>query len=42
MRLLVDTHALIWYVDQDQLLSRVAHATITDPMSDLFVSAATV
>ncbi len=42
MRLLLDSHALIWYVDQDQLLSRTAHAAITDPNNDLLLSAATV
>jgi PIN domain nuclease of toxin-antitoxin system len=42
MRLLVDTHAMIWYVDQDQLLSPVAHAAITDPNNDLLVSAASI
>jgi PIN domain nuclease of toxin-antitoxin system len=35
MRLLIDTHALYWYVDQDHLLSGVAHAAITDPLNDL-------
>jgi PIN domain nuclease of toxin-antitoxin system len=33
---------MIWYVDQDQLLSRVAHTAITDPNKELFVSAASV
>jgi PIN domain nuclease of toxin-antitoxin system len=42
MRLLIDTHALIWYVDQDQLLTPVAHAAITDPANELLLSAATV
>jgi PIN domain nuclease of toxin-antitoxin system len=42
VRLLIDTHSLIWYVDQDQLLSRPAHAAITDPVNDLLISAATV
>jgi len=42
MRMLVDTHALIWYVDQDHLLTPVAHAAITDPANDLLLSAATV
>jgi hypothetical protein len=30
MRLLLDTQSLIWYVDQDHLLSRLAHAAIID------------
>ena len=42
MRLLLDSHALIWYVDSDQLLSQVAHAAITDPSNDLLVSTATI
>jgi PIN domain nuclease of toxin-antitoxin system len=42
MRLLLDTHALIWYVDQDQLLSASAHAAITDPANDLLLSAGTI
>ncbi len=42
MRLLVDTQALIWYVDQHHLLTRPAHAAITDPQNDLAVSAAIV
>jgi PIN domain nuclease of toxin-antitoxin system len=42
MRLLLDTHALIWYVDQDHLLSASAHAAITDPANDLLLSAGTI
>jgi PIN domain nuclease of toxin-antitoxin system len=42
MRLLLDSHALIWYVDQDHLLTALAHAAITDPANDLLLSAATV
>jgi PIN domain nuclease of toxin-antitoxin system len=42
MRLLLDTHSLIWYVDQDHLLSAAAHAAITDPKKELLLSAATV
>ena len=42
MRLLLDSHALIWYVDQDHLLVPAAHAAITDPSNDLLLSAATI
>jgi PIN domain nuclease of toxin-antitoxin system len=42
MRLLLDTHAIVWYVDQDHLLSRPAHAAITDPSNELLISAATI
>ncbi len=30
MRILIDTQSIIWYVDKDHLLSRTAHAAITD------------
>jgi PIN domain nuclease of toxin-antitoxin system len=39
---LLDTHALIWYVDQDHLLSVSAHAAITNPANELLLSAATI
>jgi len=42
MRPLIDTQSAIWYVDQDHLLSSTAHAAITDPVSDLLLSAASV
>ena len=42
MKLLVDTHALIWYVDQDHLLSPAAHAAITDPSNDLLLSSGSI
>ena len=42
MRLLIDSQTLIWFVDQDHLLSRTAHAAITDPANDLLLSAASV
>lgn len=42
MRLLVDTHSIIWYVDQDQLLSKTAHDAITDPTNDLLISAGSI
>jgi PIN domain nuclease of toxin-antitoxin system len=42
MRLLLDSQAVIWYVDQDHLLSTTAHSAITDPNNDLLVSAATI
>ena len=42
MRLLLDSHAIIWYVDQDHLLSPAAHSAITDPANDLLVSAGTL
>jgi PIN domain nuclease of toxin-antitoxin system len=42
MRLLIDTQAVIWYVDQDQQLSTAAHTAISDPANDLLLSAASV
>ena len=42
MRLLVDSHALIWYVDQDHLLSPPSHAAITDASNDLLLSAGSI
>jgi len=42
MRVLLDTHAVIWWVDQDSLLSITSHAAIADPENELLVSAATV
>ncbi|MGB0071123.1 MAG: type II toxin-antitoxin system VapC family toxin [Isosphaeraceae bacterium] len=42
MKLLVDAHALIWYVDQDHLLSPAAHAAITDPSNDLLLSSGSI
>lgn len=42
MRLLLDSHALIWYVDQDHLLSPASHAAITDPSNDLLLSAGSI
>lgn len=42
MRLLLDSHALIWWVDRHQQLSSSAYAAIADPGNDLLVSAATI
>ncbi|WP_417746448.1 type II toxin-antitoxin system VapC family toxin [Rosistilla oblonga] len=42
MRVLLDSHAVIWWVDQHRLLSPNALAAVTDPSNELFVSAATV
>lgn len=42
MRILIDSHALIWYVDQDHLLSPTSHAAITDPSNELLLSAGSI
>ncbi len=40
MRILLDTHALIWWLAGDAQLSDTAHAAITDDANEIFVSAA--
>jgi PIN domain nuclease of toxin-antitoxin system len=42
MRVLTDSHALIWYVDQPHQLSPAALTALVDPANDLLLSAATV
>lgn len=39
MRLLLDTHALLWWLTDDPHLSYAAEAAITNPENDVFVSA---
>ena len=41
MRLLLDTHAFLWWLADDPSLSRAAEAAIGDPRNRVFVSAAT-
>lgn len=40
MRLLLDTHALLWSVTGDRRLSRKAEAALADISAEIFVSAA--
>ena len=40
MRLLLDTHALLWWQTDDPRLSPVARAAIADESNEVFVSAA--
>lgn len=40
MRLLLDTHALLWWEADNRRLGRAARASITDPSTPVFVSAA--
>jgi PIN domain nuclease of toxin-antitoxin system len=40
MRLLLDTHALLWWLDGDERLSTSARQAIADPKATIFVSAA--
>ena len=42
MKLLLDTHALLWYATSDSNLSRVATTILADPANDLFLSMASV
>ncbi len=42
MKLLLDSHALLWAVDEPTRLSPVATVALQDPANDLFLSAATV
>ena len=39
MRLLVDTHALLWWLTDNPRLSYTAEAAISNPDNDIFVSA---
>ncbi|MGH3802940.1 MAG: type II toxin-antitoxin system VapC family toxin [Pseudonocardiaceae bacterium] len=39
MRLLLDTHAIIWWLEQSPRLSAAAQSAITDSSNDVFVSA---
>jgi PIN domain nuclease of toxin-antitoxin system len=40
VRLLLDTHALLWFALNDPQLSRAANAAITDPANRCWVSPA--
>ena len=40
MRLLLDTHALLWWLAGDERLSEQARTAIADPANEVYVSAA--
>jgi PIN domain nuclease of toxin-antitoxin system len=40
VRLLLDTHALIWWRSDSDKLTRTAFAALTDPTAEVYVSAA--
>jgi PIN domain nuclease of toxin-antitoxin system len=42
MRILLDTHAFIWYIDGDPRLSPLALAAIDDPGNERWISAGTL
>jgi PIN domain nuclease of toxin-antitoxin system len=42
MRLLLDTHVLLWWLDDSEALSRNARSVIADPENAVYVSAVSV
>ena len=42
MKLLLDTHALIWSMDDESRLGATAHSLISDPANEVFVSTASL
>ncbi|WP_349433870.1 hypothetical protein [Pararhizobium sp. A13] len=40
MKFLLDTHALLWWLSDDPLLSQTAREIIADPSHEIYVSAA--
>ena len=42
MKLLIDSHALLWYVDQTQLLSLTSQNVISDRENELLLSAGSI
>jgi PIN domain nuclease of toxin-antitoxin system len=42
LRCLLDTHAFIWWIDDDKRLSARARATVEDPDNEILVSVASV
>jgi PIN domain nuclease of toxin-antitoxin system len=42
MNLLLDTHTLIWWMDDDKRLGRRARALLRDPKNDVCISAASI
>ena len=40
MRILLDTHAIVWWAIGDPRLSRKARLTIADPQTEVFISIA--
>ncbi len=41
-RLLLDTHALLWWLSGDSKLGRIAKAEISNPKNEVYVSAASI
>ncbi|MGD9159446.1 MAG: type II toxin-antitoxin system VapC family toxin [Desulfobacteraceae bacterium] len=42
MNLLLDTHALLWWLDEYPILSKEARAAISEPANVVFISAAII
>jgi PIN domain nuclease of toxin-antitoxin system len=42
LRVLLDTHAFLWWIEGNRRLSRAAKSLIEDPKNELLVSAATI
>ena len=42
MNILLDTHALLWWLDDNPTLSKEARSTISDPANVAFISAASI
>jgi PIN domain nuclease of toxin-antitoxin system len=42
VKLLLDTHALIWWMDRFETLSQTASDSIAEPANELFVSVASI
>lgn len=42
MNLLLDTHVLLWWLDDPSLLSETAESAVRDPNNNVLVSAATI
>ncbi len=42
MRLLLDSHVVLWSLDQQERIPETARAEITDPENEVFVSVATL
>lgn len=42
MRLLIDTHILIWFLEGNKLLSKPRRQIIADPLNDVFISIASL
>ena len=42
MKILMDTHAFLWFVEGDKRLSALARETIANPSNDLYFSVASI